>query len=57
MKDFLGRVIDVGDRVVCVYGNYVEFHKHTVLGFTAQKVRVGPGKLIFPNQCVVVEAK
>lgn len=45
-KDFLGRTLAIGDRVVMIKSHYKEFQLAQITGFTAKKVRVawGSGK-------------
>ncbi|QYC52438.1 hypothetical protein [Salmonella phage SSBI34] len=51
MKDFLGKELEVGDRIVYMQAGYKEFKKATVVGFSPKKkkkkVRFKPDHLEF----------
>lgn len=48
-KDFLGRTLSIGDRVVMIKANYKEFQLAQVVAFTPKKVKVAWGDSRWDN--------
>lgn len=54
MKDYIGKKLNIGDKVVYVAtGKNGFMEKACVIGFTAQMVKLDTGRTVWPDHLVI----